>query len=167
SRKYRHPIRHLIHRKRYLFTPADRPSYRDMWLWDRKSGQPSAMLTSWDRKKYFAKTDLWFVFYHNLRRLPAIARRYRQLRTQAYQQAVPMERRIGLCVDVLDSGLEASLQQLEGLEGIPLLVRSYFHRGEAGIEACRQAVARLVAAGHEITLALVQSRQATQIARAH
>src|SRR5690606_26603587 len=69
SRKYRHPIRHLIHRKRFIFTPADRPPYRDMWLWDRKSGQPSVMLTSWDRKKYFAKTDLWFVFYHNLRRL--------------------------------------------------------------------------------------------------
>lgn len=163
SRKFRHPIRHLIHSKRFIVdavASSALPSYGDMWLWDRKSGQPAVMLERRDRNKYYARSDLWFLGWHNLIRLPSIWRRYRRLLAQAYQHPITMARRIGVTVDLAEGMLEDNLAPLDALPAIPVLVRCYFHQGESGLERSRELVSRLAAAGHEITLGLVQSRQA-------
>ena len=158
SRKYRHPIRHLL-RHRHRIVSTGRPAYRDTWVWDEKSGQPSVVLESRDRRRERPTTDLFRVAWHNLRRGPQIWSRYRALLPQAYTQPVDLARRFGVGVE-LTPDLEAQLQLLAATPGLPVFVRCYFHQGAAGLDACAAAVARLVAAGHEVSLGLIQSRRA-------
>ncbi|HEY0968964.1 MAG TPA: lipopolysaccharide kinase InaA family protein [Opitutaceae bacterium] len=160
SRKYRHPIRHLRDRNRVIAASTDLPKERDMWLWDAKSGQPAVVLERRDRMRNYARKDLIALSWHLLRDAPGIWTRYHALKAAAYSRPVAMTRRIGISVDLLSGSLEENLRPLDGLAGIPVLVRCYFHRGEEGLKVCRQLIARLAAAGHEVTLALVQSRQA-------
>lgn len=160
SRKYRHPIRHLRDRKRVIAASTDLPPERDMWLWDAKSGQPAVVLERRDRMRHYARTDLLSVAWHTLRDLPGVRKRYQALRAAAFTRPVVMQRRIGVSVDLLEGSLEDNLRPLEGLRGIPVLIRCYFHKGRAGLDLCRLLARRLGDAGHEITLALVQSRQA-------
>ncbi len=159
SRRYRHPIRQIRDRKRDVAISAVRPPYENMWLWDRKSGQPAIMLEKQDRSKHYARSDLWSLLWHNLLRLPAVWRQYRLLRTHAYAKPVTMRNRIGVCADVSDGDAAANLRLLESLPGCSVFLRCYFHHGEAGIGICRDAAHRLKAAGHEVALGLIQSRQ--------
>jgi hypothetical protein len=159
SRKYRHPIRHWIQSRRHIVISTGRPSYRDTWLWDDKSGQPSVVLESRDRRRYRHSSDLFRVATANLRSAPALWKSYRELRRQAYVQPVELRDRFGLCVEVT-SDFPSTLKVLAEVPGIPVLVRCYFSKGSAGIDACASAIAQLVAAGHEVSLGVIQSRRA-------
>jgi hypothetical protein len=158
SRKYRHPIRHLL-RHRNKIVSTGRPEYRDIWLWDAKSGQPSVVLESRDRRRERPATDLLRVAVANLRRAPAVWTRYRELLPQAYAQPVEFARRFGVAIEA-DANLDAQLRLLEATPGLPVFVRCYFHQGAAGLDACSAAVALLAARGHEVALGLIQSRNA-------
>ncbi len=158
SRKYRHPIRHLL-RHRNKIVSTGRPEYRDTWLWDGKSGQPSVVLESRDRRRERPGTDLLRVAAANLRRAPALWTRYRALLPQAYAQPVDFTRRFGVAVET-GPDFDAQLRLLEATPGLPVFVRCYFHQGPAGLDACAAAVAQLAARGHEVALGLIQSRRA-------
>ena len=158
SRKYRHPIRHLL-RHRNKIVSTGRPEYRDIWLWDGKSGQPSVVLESRDRRRERPATDLLRVAAANLRRAPTIWTRYHELLPQAYAQPVDFTRRFGVAVET-GPNFAAQLQLLEATPGLPVFVRCYFHQGSAGLDACAAAVAQLAACGHEVALGLIQSRRA-------
>lgn len=160
SRRYRHPIRHLRDRGRVIAASTDLPRERDLWMWDARSGQPAVVLERRDRLRHYARTDLLSVTWQTLRDLPGIWTRYRTLKSAAYGRPVRMQRRIGVTVDLLEGDLEDNLRPLEGLGGMPVLLRCYFHKGQSGLAQCRQIANRLGAAGHEVSLALIQSRQA-------
>jgi hypothetical protein len=159
SRKFRHPIRDwlLVHRQKFVST--GRPAYRDIWLWDAKSGQPSVVLDSRDRTRHRASADLFRVAGHNLRRGPALWQRYRKLRPQVYAKSVDLTRRFGISVEVTPA-LAAEMQLLAATPGLPVFVRCYFHQGAAGLAACTAAIEQLAARGHEVSLGLIQSRRA-------
>lgn len=159
SRKYRHPIRHLRDRKRVIAASTDLPNERDIWLWDTKSGQPAVVLERRDRTRHYARTDLFVLVYHLLRDAPGVWSKYQALKSAAFTRPVALSQRIGISVDLLSGNLDDNLRPLDGLAGIPVLVRCYFHRGQKGLDLCHQLITRLAAAGHEVTLALVQSRQ--------
>ncbi len=158
SRKYRHPIRHLL-RHRNKIVSTGRPAYRDTWLWDAKSGQPSVVLESRDRRRERPTTDLFRVAWHNLLRGPKIWSRYRALLRDAYAQPVDLTRRLGVAVET-GPHFAAQLALLAETPGLPVFVRCYFHQGPAGLDACADAVAQLAARGHEVALGLIQSRRA-------
>ncbi|WP_111641555.1 lipopolysaccharide kinase InaA family protein [Marinimicrobium alkaliphilum] len=161
SRKLRHPIRSL----RQLFQPPEitissgQPDDKEIWLWDSKSGQPSVVLEAHDRRKHRRWRDVWQILRANARRARALRRRYLALKADAYQQPVALYQRLGVCLEV-DGNLEQQLGVLRQTPGLPVLVRCYFHKGEAGLAACVAAVERLYAAGHPVALGLIQSRTA-------
>ncbi|HLP03372.1 MAG TPA: lipopolysaccharide kinase InaA family protein [Opitutaceae bacterium] len=157
SRKYRHPIRHLL-RHRNKIVSTGRPAYRDTWLWDAKSGQPSVVLESRDRRRERPTADLFRVAWHNLLRGPKIWSRYRALLREAYAQPVDLTRRLGVAVET-GPHFTAQLALLAETPGLPVFVRCYFHQGSAGLDACADAVAQLAARGHEVALGLIQSRR--------
>ncbi len=158
SRKYRHPIRHLLrHRNKIIST--GRPSYRDTWLWDAQSGQPSVVLESRDRNRERRFTDCVSVVWRNLRCAPAVWSRYRALKSQAYAQPVDLTKRFGVAVEP-GADFPAQLALLADAPGLTVFVRCCFHEGAAGLDACVAAVEELSARGHEVALGLVQSRRA-------
>ncbi|MEX1214274.1 lipopolysaccharide kinase InaA family protein [Saccharospirillum sp.] len=165
SRKWRHPVRTV---KRWLSTtPAEQrkavstgqPSPRDAWLWDGKSAQPSVMLQVKDRKQQRNKADLWRTLASNLRLALPVYRRYKVLKASAFQSPVAMANRLGVCLEVDDS-FEQQLTQLEQTPALPVFVRMYFHLGADHLARCSDAIRRLAEAGHEVSIGLVQSRQA-------
>lgn len=159
SRKYRHPIRHIRHLRTQILTYKDRPDYRDMWLWDDKTGQPCVILDREDRSKYRTRTDVLPLVKHNLLKAPEVWRTYRRLLPTAYQSPVDMRGRIGASVEPYAQDWPRQLTLLDSMPGIPLVVRCYHHLGNAGIARCEEAMRDLQARGHEILLALVQCRK--------
>lgn len=165
SRKLRHPIRTL---KQWLKPPpADlkkavstgQPSERDVWLWDEHSAQPSVMLNSKDRKQWRNRKDTWTLLLANLRQLKSIRKHYKQRKATAYTTPVRPGNRLGVCVEV-DATFEAQLKQLQQTPGIPVFVRVYYHLGEQRLPRVYAAINALADAGHEVSIGLVQSRQA-------
>ncbi|MEX2367217.1 MAG: lipopolysaccharide kinase InaA family protein, partial [Pseudohongiellaceae bacterium] len=165
SRKWRHPIRTL----KQWFAPAaqpanktvstGQPSEQDVWLWDSKSAQPSVMLKGKDRARWRTKRDLWPTLSANLRRAPAIRRHYKQLKATAFTRPVNMASKLGVCLDV-EEHWPQQLNQLKATPGLPVFIRVYFHLGEQHLQRCADAIEQLAENGHEVSIGLVQSRQA-------
>ena len=159
SRKYRHPIRTWIESRRQIVVSTGRPAYRDIWLWDEMSGQPSVVLAPGDRHKYRTARDAWPVVWHGIRKAPALWRRYRELRPAAYAAPVALAQRFGVGVEATPDNLAAQQQLLAATPGIPVLVRCYHHKGETGLDVCARLVDWLATHGHEVSLGLIQSRR--------
>ncbi|HUG12868.1 MAG TPA: lipopolysaccharide kinase InaA family protein, partial [Opitutaceae bacterium] len=159
SRKYRHPIRHLVHSRRYIVPSTTLPKPRDMWLWDDRSLQPAVILGRSERLRLRDPLDSLRIIGSQFLRLPSIVRGYRAVMDGVYRQKVAMRDRAGLCVEAGSGDLPLMLEQLEGLGGIPILVRCYAHRGEQGLRECADAVDKLAQLGHEVSLGIVQSRR--------
>lgn len=176
TRKWRHPVRTV---KRWLKTAPQeqrlavstgQPSPRNSWLWDAKSGQPSVMLQVKDRKRERSKADLWPMATSVLKAAWPVYRRYQALRKMAYQTPVSMNQRLGVCVEI-DEHVERQLEQLAHTPGLPVFVRLYYHLSQPQHDESKpgaspwlaqasEAIRRLHEAGHEVSIGLVQSREA-------
>ncbi|WP_051208253.1 lipopolysaccharide kinase InaA family protein [Saccharospirillum impatiens] len=165
SRKWRHPVRTV---KRWLNTsPAEerkavstgQPSPRNAWLWDSKSAQPSVMLQVKDRKQQRAKADLWRTLASFLRQALPVYRQYKTLKSTAFQRPVAMANRLGVCVEI-NASFEEQQALLAQTPGLPVFVRLYFHLGPDHLARCSEAIRQLAEAGHEVSIGLIQSRQA-------
>lgn len=161
SRKYRHPIRHWrrLRNDDRIKASTGRPREKDIWLWDEHSGQPSVVLRPRERRQHRRLKDVWTVAWHNLKQGLAIHSQYKALKAKAYQAPVTMHNRLGVCLEV-DHNLEHQLSELQATPGLSVLVRCYYHLGQAGLDAGHDAIRQLHEAGHEVALALIQSRQA-------
>jgi len=159
SRKYRHPIRHLVHSRNYVVPSQAIPRLPDMWLWDDKSLQPTVILGKRERMKFRARFDGVRMVGSQLRHLPSISRQYRTIVSTAYRSPVGMRDRAGLCVEADAQSFPRAIDCLQGMEGIPIMVRCYAHRGHRGLQECVAAVVELGARGHEVSLGIVQSRK--------
>jgi hypothetical protein len=135
------------------------PKLPDMWLWDERSMQPTVILGKRERMKFRARFDGFRMVGSQLRYLPSIGRQYRTILSSAYQGGIEMRDRPGLSVEADARCLPRTLERLEGLEGIPLMVRCYAHLGREGLEETIAAVTELGARGHEVSLGIVQSRK--------
>ncbi|MHA7878149.1 MAG: lipopolysaccharide kinase InaA family protein [Saccharospirillum sp.] len=164
SRQWRHPVRSL---KQWLAPkPPERkevstgqPKPRDVWIWDEHSGQPSVVLKGRDRRRQRAAKDVWPTLFHCLKQAPAIYTTYKTLKTRAFQQTRPMSHGLGVSVEV-DECFEQQRQALAATPNASLMVRCYYHLGEAHIRACEHAIAQLKQDGHSVSLALIQNRDA-------
>ena len=182
SRKWRHPVRTL--KRLFATTPQQQrlavstgqPSPRNSWLWDAQSGQPSVMLQVKDRKRERNKADLWPMATASLKAAWPVYQRYQALRKTAYQTPVSMGHRLGVCVEI-DESFEQQIQQLKQTPGLPVFVRLYFHLsqgqpsqsrspdqneppGKTWLDHASDAIRHLAEAGHEVSIGLVQSREA-------
>lgn len=165
TRKWRHPIRTV--KQWFVGTGGEQrkavstgqPSPRNTWLWDAKSGQPSVVLQPADRKQERRGSDIWPILISGIRQAPAIWRAYKRAKQQAYQGEVDLSGRFGVCVEIDDS-LEQQLRQLTKTPSITVFVRLYFHLGTEHLAQASEAIRRLTEAGHDVSIGIVQSRQA-------
>lgn len=158
TRPFRHPIRTRRLRKQMIDPRARRRPWRDMWLFDTKSGQGSVLLLPRDRLFNRYWRDLGPLIWQNLRALPAVWSRYRALRREAFARPIVMRDRAGLSLELAGDHVEDQFKLLEQHPDIPVMIRVYHHLGTAGLECCAAAVDRLAASGREVSLAVIQYR---------
>ncbi|MCC5833837.1 MAG: hypothetical protein JJU20_03805 [Opitutales bacterium] len=158
SRKYRHPIRTWVHSKKFVGLPDGSPNYKDTWLWDERSGQPSVVLESKCRHKYRSRLDICRIIADSLPQLPGIRRQYIRVRESAYQKPVDMKNRIGMSLEINTPQLEERLRFLESLPGISVFLRVYHHLGSSHLKIAVSAAQRLKSKGHEVSIGLIQCR---------
>jgi tRNA A-37 threonylcarbamoyl transferase component Bud32 len=158
SRKYRHPVRHWRHSRNFILLNNQRPGYRDTWLWDERTGQPSIVLDGKDRRKYRSKADMLGFAAANALHLPGIWMHYRKVLRGAFKAPVALRGRMGICLEVTPERMDVQLSMLRLAPGIPVLVRVYHHRGEKGLEETAAFIRDLHAAGHEVSIGLIQWR---------
>lgn len=158
SRNFRHPIRYLRNRRRYIQNQTIRQGYKDMWLWDPKTGQPGVMLSSDDRLRYRHWCDVLGMLGAAVRCSGRVYQRYIKLRGEAFARPVSMNGRAGLSLELDGDHLEKQFYLLETLPDASVWLRVYHHKGAAGIEACAAAINRLAVSGRQIGLAIVQCR---------
>jgi len=159
TRRYRHPIRELRKQR----APGDPPQYpreKDIWIWDERSGQAQTVLLSRDRMRHYPVSRLWRMLASTVKAVVPVRRAYKGLLAEAYRHPVPMQGRIGVAVEVSAERLDRQLALLSALGPVPVLVRFYHHKAMAARREAAQAVRRLHAAGHSVSIALVQDRAA-------
>ncbi|MDZ4198946.1 MAG: lipopolysaccharide kinase InaA family protein [Kiritimatiellia bacterium] len=157
TRKGRHPIRE----RRIVSAPAYPPP-REIWIWDEASAQAINVWSSRDRRALHLRTDGFRMLLAVARHAPAIRKAYRELAPLSYRQRVKLTDRIGVAVQMRPETAEREESLLAELGRIPLLIRAYHHETEREWKHCAEAVCRLAAAGHPMTLALVQDRRAVR-----
>jgi hypothetical protein len=161
-------------RNHYLKKDVDRPSgsqrayprERDIWIWDDRSMQAIPALKSRDKRKYYAARDALTIAGTMAKRGRAIRKEADRLRQEvAWRRPVRMRDRIGLSCNLEPDRFEKERRWLEPLGPLPLLVRLYHHETPARTRYAIDAVRKLQAEGHKLTVALVQDRNAVRFPR--
>jgi len=162
SRKYRHPIRTFRERSRKIDNLEKVLPHNELWLWDEKSGQPAILLKSRDRNRYRSTADAFSIAWHALRRGLEIRRNYRNRCAEAFSHPVDLRGRVGLSLEPNGPDLPGRLALLDGLEGIPLMIRCHHAMGADGLDLAEGVIRYLRQKGHEVSLAIIQSRESVR-----
>lgn len=155
TRRWRHPIRERGAARTDVVPPA-----RDIWIWDERSGQAISVWVSRDRHRLRDPRDGGAIALALARDLPAAYAPYRKMMASAFAATVDMRNRVGVAVQPRPETEERETGLLRRLGPIPVLVRFYHHETEREWAYTAGAVKRLRAAGHPVTVALVQDRRA-------
>jgi len=161
TRALRRPLR--TRKRRQALDPAlQYPAERDLWLWDRRSGQPVNVWRRKDRKKRVPLRNSLEIAGAAWAGVPGVWSRYRACRAQCFSRPVSMARRIGVAVDGDAADFDRQLAILDELGAVPVLLRFYRHEGESGWAARADQARRLHARGHPVSVALVQDRESVR-----
>ncbi len=164
TRRWRHPLRER--RRRAIGTTAGHryPAPRDMWVWDQRSGQALVVMRSRDRLRLYPLSRHLAIVGAVARALLPVWRRYRRLLPTAFRQPVEMRARIGMTVepDAARWPSQQALLRRLGPDPLPVLIRFYHHAGDADSDFRAGVVRTLHAAGHSVSIALVQDRAAVR-----
>ncbi|MDA0991873.1 MAG: hypothetical protein O3A51_14125, partial [Verrucomicrobia bacterium] len=110
--------------------------------------------------RLYARSRVTRSFWDTLIALPGLARTYRQLRRECFQRPGAMTNRIGMTIDPPPGREAAELELLAELGALPVLLRFYHHEGAVGVARRIRLVQALRSAGHPVSIALVQDREA-------
>ena len=160
------PIRHPLRETRIRRAQADAPSPlrgRDIWIWDDRSAQAIPAYTARDRRQLQPVANVTAALSGLVRKGLAIHRHERKLLAQSFQTPVPFDGAIGLSLDAEPATWSrqlALLDQLQGPQHLPLLLRLYHHQNPDAWHWTLDQALNLHNRGHAVALALVQDRRA-------
>ncbi|MCK9223793.1 MAG: hypothetical protein M0R46_01885 [Candidatus Muirbacterium halophilum] len=157
SRKYRHPFKYLKSKNIIEEDLNIRPHYKNMWLWDNKSGQPAVMLSSKHRKKYRSKIDLFKILWSNVKYGLKIYQNYKKLKSDIYKQSVDIRNKIGITIEI-DEKIEERLKLLYEIPIKCVFIRIYSHKDKKNWEKCCEIIKILYEKNYEVSIGLIQSR---------
>ncbi|MCX6998296.1 MAG: hypothetical protein NTV49_14735 [Kiritimatiellaeota bacterium] len=158
TRRYRHPFRE---RRPGMRGAAETyPPERDLWIWDERSAQAISALTRHDRHRYLPLSNSWQVARAVAADAWPVIKSYRALRAQSFAGPVSLAQRIGVALQPTPATADAELRLLADLGRIPVILRCYHHEPPAHQAFVAQLARRLHAAGHPVSIALVQDRRA-------
>jgi tRNA A-37 threonylcarbamoyl transferase component Bud32 len=156
SHRLRHPFQKMI-------PPArDYPPEKEIWIWDDRSRQAIPALRSRDKRPHYRKRDLLEMASASLQHGRKIKSAFKEIQQEAWSKPVVMNGRIGLSCNLERDRFEKERRWLEPLGPLPLMVRLYHHENSAAQRFAQDAIRKLQAEGHRITVAMVQDRRAIQ-----
>lgn len=165
TRKWRHPIRQRKIRQQEAGKPKP-PIGRDIWVWDDRSAQAISVYARKDRHKLLAPYNTRLVAKTVAAKAIPIWRHFQKLRTESFQAPVDFSNRIGIALEPdpatwpTQLALLRQLQEPAGNLNVPILLRLYHHETPQQWQWTLDEAKKLHAAGHTISLALVQDRKA-------
>lgn len=136
------------------------PPEKDIWIWDDRSRQAIPALKSKDKRPYYRKRDLLEMGKTYFAYRKKILTAFTKIKLEAWTRQVCLTDRIGLSCNLEPERFEKERRWLESLGPLPLLVRLYHHETDAHQRYAMEAVRKLTAEGHQVTVALVQDRRA-------
>ena len=157
--RWRHPIRNIRHRKKYG-SKTDYPSDKDLWLWDEKTSQPMVALSraeKWRSRDLFDSLNLLTA---GLIRAPKIYRAYKDRLSSTFSTRVKLRNRFGIALNASQGYLTAERGLLSDLGDPPVLIRFYHHQTASEWELGLDLVKQLHEEGVEVTIAILQDREA-------
>ncbi|MFZ8974006.1 MAG: lipopolysaccharide kinase InaA family protein [Pseudomonadales bacterium] len=159
SSRWRHPIRH--YRQRLLGgSKIGYPSEKDLWLWDDKTSQPMVTLNRAEKRRNYHLADVARTLGQTLAGAPALWSHYRRLLAKSYARPVSMKNRFGIALHPNSAYLEQEWALLGSLGYPPTLVRFCHHESKEAWQEGIALVNRLHQAGVDVTVAILQDRQA-------
>ena len=156
TRRIRHPIRE----RKTIRPVVDYPADRDIWIWDNKSGQAIPVFSGKKRRALMSRRSVLCQIKSVLLHGPAIYRHYHTLLRNAYGQPISMHNRVGLCLEPSAHGVKRRIELVHELGKVPVHLRFYHHQGHKQIDENLFVARQLHEAGHPVSVALVQDRQA-------
>ncbi|MGM0608396.1 MAG: lipopolysaccharide kinase InaA family protein [Candidatus Muiribacteriota bacterium] len=158
SHKLRHPFKSYL-KKENKVEGEKIGSHKNLWLWDEKSGQPSILVSSKERKKSFNKADILKMVFLNLLNSPFYFFKYKKLRKRVFKNRINLKNKIGVSIEVKED-INERLKVLFELEiKVPVMIRVYFHKKNL-LENVYEAVKKLHKMGYEVSIAVCQDRKA-------
>ncbi len=164
-RLLRHPIRAWKQRgsdeKPSLLRLAE--IRRNLWVWDDRSSQPAPLIASKDRRLLRPASNVISAIFQVLARGFFINKAFRALSRESFNEAVSFAGTFGIALEENPETLNAQLAYLDELQGeqrLPVLLRVYHHKGPEHCERVIRCARDLHARGNPVALALVQSRDA-------
>lgn len=158
TRLLRHPFRFLPGARQR--TDPVYPPEKDMWIWDDRSGQPVSPLTEHDRRRYRHWSGHLKVAAATLSAALPVRRAFSRLMKECYEKPVSISGRLGIALEPDRASLDLQLSIVAELGKVPVMVRLYRHETAEELEFRTEAVRQLCGAGHSVSIALVQDRQA-------
>lgn len=151
-------------RRRWAHThppdPRVEPREKDVWIWDDRSMQAIPALRGSDKRKHYRRADALAIAASLARHGPKLRKARDTLLAEAWTRPVPLAGKLGLSLNLEPERFEKERRWLTPLGPLPLLVRLYHHESESRRRYAIEAVRKLCAEGHRVTVALVQDRRA-------
>ncbi|MGA0333417.1 MAG: lipopolysaccharide kinase InaA family protein [Kiritimatiellia bacterium] len=144
-------------------TERQYPPEKDLWIWDDRSRQAIPALRSKEKRKYYRKQDLFEIVSTSIRTHSSLKKAFAEIKSQAWTSPLPMKNKIGLSLNLEPDRFEKERKWLKSLGPLPLLVRLYHHESESNQRFAIEAVRKLTAEGHPVSVALVQDRRALTV----
>lgn len=136
------------------------PTLKNIWIWDSQSAQASIVMDRKERRASYGKGRHSGVLSSLLRSGKEVWDKYRDLLPTAFQKRVELKGRIGMALESTDLEFDQQFEILSRLGTIPVLIRFYHHEEKSQWKKGIEQVRALIAAGHEVMIAMVQDRRA-------
>ena len=166
-------LRHPFETLRKKFSPeaaAERAENyykgRGIWIWDEKTAQAVIAHDKKNSRRLRPLANIFRSLGALLRRGNAVRRAYRELSARSFAEPVELAGTLGMTLEAsAEQAWAPQLRLLDELETaararLPILLRAYFHKGEAQWAFAVEKARELRARGNAVAFALVQSRAA-------
>jgi len=134
--------------------------YKNIWLWDDRSGQASVVMSPKERRHCYTKDRFLNTITSVLKFGLPTFKAYQGLIDTAYKKPVAMKSRVAIALEAADIEIEPQLLLLDKLGTIPISLRIGHHENKEQWDKSISLIKKLATKGHEVMLILMQDRRA-------
>ncbi len=162
TRSWRHPLRTLRERRVAPDPAITYPPFKDLWLWDERSGQAIGTLRCKERKYIYPRINLLKIAASVAMASRPVHSLYGPHMKNSFSLPVAMSGRIGMTVHPRPESWSTERRWVERLGPCPLMVRFYHHEAPANWDYTIERVQELHRDGYSVSIAMVQDRRAVK-----
>lgn len=167
-RPFRHPIREYrlrkLDRQPLIFRgSALRTFRRNLWVWDERSAQAISLFSARERRFFRPASNVLSAIFQIALRGFSLHKAFRELDRNSFSESVDFAKTFGIALEENPETWAtqvAYLDELQGEQRLPVLLRIYHHKGDAHRKRAVACAREFHRRGNAVALALVQDRNA-------